>query len=106
VTRGTVTVRGVEAQTAGLGAWRLRGGDRRWAVETAQAYGDERRVGATVGGGAGMQNRSRSIGTDRDPDPAGLDRYAGDDDCDAFVVCDRRDARAWVRSETVVSLDS
>ncbi|GAB3326516.1 MULTISPECIES: DUF7331 family protein [Haloplanus] len=48
---------------------------------------------------------SRSARSDRDPGPPALDRYAGYEDGDEFVVCDRRDARAWLRSDTVVSLD-
>ena len=54
-----VTVRGVEVPAVGLGTWRLRGDDCRRAVETAlelgyrhvdtaQAYGNERRVGAAI----------------------------------------------------------
>jgi len=59
MTRETVTVRGVEVPTVGLGTWRLRGDDCRRAVETAlelgyrhvdtaQAYGNERQVGAAI----------------------------------------------------------
>jgi len=48
---------------------------------------------------------SRSTRSDSEPEPATLDRYAGYEDGDGFVVCDRRDARAWLRSDTVVSLD-
>ena len=62
-----VTVRGVEVPAVGLGTWRLRGDDCRRAVETAlelgyrhvdtaQAYGNERRVGAAI----------RSSAVDRD----------------------------------------
>ncbi|WP_251341410.1 DUF7331 family protein [Haloplanus halophilus] len=52
-----------------------------------------------------MENRPRSVRTAREPDPPDLDRYAGYDDGDERVVCDRRDARAWIRSDTVVTLD-
>jgi diketogulonate reductase-like aldo/keto reductase len=55
----TVTVGGVEVPAVGLGTWRLRGDDCRRAVETAlelgyrhvdtaQAYGNERAVGAAI----------------------------------------------------------
>jgi len=57
----TVTVRGEEVPAVGLGTWRLRSDDCRRAVETAlelgyrhvdtaQAYGNERRVGAALRG--------------------------------------------------------
>ncbi|MFD1632354.1 DUF7331 family protein [Haloplanus ruber] len=52
-----------------------------------------------------MENRSRSAESARDPAPPALDWCAGYEDGDAFVVCDRRNARAWLRSETVVTLD-
>ena len=63
MTGETVTARGVEVPTVGLGTWRLRGDDCRRAVETAlelgyrhvdtaQAYGNERRVGAAIRGSA------------------------------------------------------
>ncbi|MFB6102151.1 MAG: aldo/keto reductase [Haloplanus sp.] len=56
----TVTVRGVDVPAVGLGTWRLQGADCRRAVETAlelgyrhvdtaQAYGNERQVGAAIG---------------------------------------------------------
>jgi diketogulonate reductase-like aldo/keto reductase len=67
MTADTVTVRGVDVPAVGLGTWRLRGDDCRRAVETAlelgyrhvdtaQAYGNERQVGAAI----------RSSGVDRD----------------------------------------
>jgi diketogulonate reductase-like aldo/keto reductase len=60
MTRDTVTVGGVDVPTVGLGTWRLRGEACRRAVETAlelgyrhvdtaQAYGNERQVGAALG---------------------------------------------------------
>jgi diketogulonate reductase-like aldo/keto reductase len=63
----TVTVGGVDVPAIGLGTWRLRGDDCRRTVETAldlgyrhvdtaQAYGNERQVGAAV----------RSSAVDRD----------------------------------------
>jgi 2,5-diketo-D-gluconate reductase B len=63
----TVTVGGVDVPAVGLGTWRLRGDDCRRAVETAlalgyrhvdtaQAYGNERAVGAAI----------RSSAADRD----------------------------------------
>ena len=56
-----MTVRGVDVPAVGLGTWRLRGDDCRRAVETAlelgyrhvdtaQAYGNERQVGAAIRG--------------------------------------------------------
>jgi len=45
-----------------------------------------------------MKPRPRSVRTDRDPEPPTLGRYAGYDDGDDHVVCDRTDARAWIRS--------
>ena len=59
MTDDTVTVGGAEVPAVGLGTWRLRGDDCRRAVETAlelgyrhvdtaQAYGNERRVGAAI----------------------------------------------------------
>jgi len=67
MTTATVTVRGVDVPAVGLGTWRLRGDDCRRAVETAlelgyrhvdtaQAYGNERQVGAAI----------RSSSVDRD----------------------------------------
>jgi hypothetical protein len=52
-----------------------------------------------------MKPRPRSVRTDRGPELPTLDRYAGYDDGDDHVVCDRTDARAWIRSDTVVTLD-
>ncbi|AZH24553.1 aldo/keto reductase [Haloplanus aerogenes] len=59
MTDDTVTVGGVDVPAVGLGTWRLRGDDCRRAVETAldlgyrhvdtaQAYGNERAVGAGI----------------------------------------------------------
>jgi diketogulonate reductase-like aldo/keto reductase len=59
MTAETVSVRGVEVPTVGLGTWRLRGDDCRRAVETAlelgyrqldtaQAYRNERAVGTAL----------------------------------------------------------
>jgi diketogulonate reductase-like aldo/keto reductase len=63
MTGEVVTARGVDVPAVGLGTWRLRGDDCRRAVETAlelgyrhvdtaQAYGNERQVGAAIRGSA------------------------------------------------------
>lgn len=40
-----------------------------------------------------------------DDRPAGLDGVASYEDDDAFVVCDRKNPRAWIRSDAVTDLD-
>ncbi|MFB6195639.1 MAG: hypothetical protein ABEI80_05675 [Haloplanus sp.] len=54
-----------------------------------------------------MQNRTRAdwIGTDPDPEPLDLDRYTRYEDGDETVFCDRTNARAWIRADTLVTLD-
>lgn len=34
-----------------------------------------------------------------------LDGIASYEDDDAFVICDRKNAQAWIRSNTVIDLD-
>lgn len=36
---------------------------------------------------------------------SGLDGIASYEDDDTFVVCDRKNAQAWIRSNTVIDLD-
>lgn len=62
-----------------------------------------------------MEERSDGVHTRRgteavdeaEPDdrPAGLEGVASYDDDDAFVVCDRKNPQAWIRSDTVADLD-
>ncbi len=40
-----------------------------------------------------------------EPIATDADRYVSYDDGDATVICDRRDATAWIRSSVVVPLE-
>lgn len=59
-----------------------------------------------------MDDRSDGVhaapvdGTDPDDHPADdLENVTAYNDGDAFVVCDRKNTRAWIRSETVADVD-
>jgi len=53
-----------------------------------------------------MQNRTRVDRADGDPpESIEFDRYADYEDGGALVICDRRNARAWLRSDTTTALD-
>lgn len=53
-----------------------------------------------------MQNRPRAKRIDVDgPDPGDFDRYTDYDDGAALVICDRRNARAWIKSDATTTLD-
>jgi len=53
-----------------------------------------------------MQNRTRAerIGGDTHG-TAEFDRYADYEDGEALVICDRRNARAWLRSDATTTVD-
>lgn len=44
--------------------------------------------------------------TEPDDQSAALENVASYDDGDSFVVCDRKNAQAWIRSDTVNDLDA
>jgi hypothetical protein len=51
-----------------------------------------------------MQYRPRADRADAD-EGADFDRYADYEDDGALVVCDRRNARAWLKSDATTTLD-
>jgi|GEM_PF-4076473 len=53
-----------------------------------------------------MQNRTGVERSGREASEASeFDRYADYEDGDALVICDRRNARAWLRSDATTTLD-
>jgi hypothetical protein len=52
-----------------------------------------------------MRNRTRANRTGDDAEGTESDRYAGYEDDGALVICDRRNARAWIRSDATTRVD-
>ncbi|MFB6102152.1 MAG: hypothetical protein ABEJ73_06255 [Haloplanus sp.] len=54
-----------------------------------------------------MQNGTRAEwhAVDGNPEPVDFDRYTSYEEATKTVVCDRRNARAWISADTVVALD-
>jgi hypothetical protein len=56
--------------------------------------------------GAHVRHETEAV-DEAEPDdrPAGLEGVASYEDGDAFVVCDRKNPQAWIRSDAVTDLD-
>jgi hypothetical protein len=52
-----------------------------------------------------MRNRTRADRTGDDAKRTESDRYAGYEDDGALVICDRRNARAWLKSDAATTVD-
>jgi hypothetical protein len=52
-----------------------------------------------------MRNRTRTDHVGDDADATGAGRYAGYEDDGVLVICDRRNPRAWIRSDATTTAD-